>query len=206
MSEVTIAPSFEVIRSLDQAEVRRSYAEFFEVFGNPLLNDAGEVASRVLLPPRVLHFDADTVALHCLAIHSHVRRRTLSGHPRHAPTGEQTYQFMYNPRDFRVVTCDENGITDWKIIGALGTHHGPISPIDQQFDPAKIELELTLSHPSDEQRSMQQLQFWPTSQMGTMEVDSDRLGWILDEHSSRQRQAELLSMVASPLGYAAMAS
>ena len=66
-------------------------------------------------------------------------------------------------------------------------------------------MALTVTHPTDPNRAMLDLRFWPASQMGTMELSPDRLGWILDELGSRQRQEQLVTAAAT-LGYAALAS
>ena len=143
--------------------------------------------------------------MHFLAVHSHVRRRTLLSEARRDPMGNRTHQFIYDTRHFRVATCDGQGITDWQVVGARATHYGPVDHLDNQFDPNKLEMALTVTHPTDPNRAMLDLRFWPASQMGTMELSPDRLGWILDELGSRQRQEQLVTAAAT-LGYAALAS
>lgn len=188
-------------------EAEQVYGEFFEVFGSPLLDETGEVASHPLLPPRVLHFDETELATHCLSVHIHVRRRLLFSHGRRDHNGDHKRHSIYDARDYRVASCDGQSITDWLVQSAHGVHHGLVNGIDKPFDPAKEELGLIISHPHDDTNKLLRLQIWPVSQLGTVELGNDRLGWILDEHSSRQRHEQLLGRShTSAIGRTAIAS
>lgn len=191
-------------------ETARVFREFFEVFGNPLLDESGDTASQLLLPPRILHIDDEHFPVQCIAVHNHVRRRTLFGHARKDHHGNQTHHFIYDSRDFMVASSDGTDITQWKVMSAHGVHHGKINAIDMQYDPNKEVLQFMLTHPTNRKNDMLTLKFGLVSQQGTMQLGGGNLGWILDEYTSRQRQEAILQpsqpTTFADVGHTALAS
>lgn len=190
-------------------EVGRPFTDFYDRFGRPFTDEDGTPNSELVLPPRALHVDSDVSPQH-MAVHQRIGSYTLSSRRYKDPDGNYFHQFFYDSRDFIVASCDETELTQWRVSGVYGMHAGRINGIDQQYNPANEVLHFMLSHPTDLARSMTRLQFGLVHKQGTVELGGGRLGWILDEHTSRQQLERVLSAeresLAVDIGYTALAS
>lgn len=197
------ADSGEVHQLESRKSALETYRAFYSIYNQETFLDTnGRMSSDILIGGRALHCDETGDASTHLIIRQYDdahyfpgRRRFVNGRPEHI--------FTYDADGFVVVTTNGNTIDRWHVDNAHGIHSGRIDGVVNQYRPELENVHMQLS--SADRNTRKELTFNRATGLGTMTLDSKRLGWILGEQDTARQQARIFE-TAPTIGHIATAS